>query len=66
LVLGKRTSNPDIVKEKIIKCNPIADDSLALELKEFISAIEDKREGNGVEAYDTLKIVEEVYKQNKI
>jgi predicted dehydrogenase len=66
LILGKRTKDPDIVKEKVIRCNPIADNSLKLELKQFISQI---HEGlpypSDWDAYRTLKIVEEVYKQNK-
>jgi predicted dehydrogenase len=61
LILGKRTSDPDKVIERVIKCNPIADNSLKLELNEFIS-----EKGNAQEAYETLKIVEEVYKTNKL
>lgn len=68
LILGKRTANPDRVKERVIKCNPIADNSLILELKEFISAI---RRGTSLkpdvlEACETLRIVEEVYRTNKL
>jgi len=68
LITGKRTANPDIVKEKTIICNPIADNSLALELKEFVSAIQ-KGTPLGCtpqDAYETLKVVEEVYKTNQI
>jgi predicted dehydrogenase len=68
LVLGLRTKDPDKVKERVIKCNPIADKSLELELKEFISAIKEGRMTNPspIDAYETLKVVEEVYKQSKI
>ena len=68
LIFGKRTSDPDKVREKIIKCNPIADNSLKLELEEFISAIKGKRPTtpSAQDAYGTLKIVEEVYRTNKI
>ncbi len=67
LILGLRTKDPDVVKEKIIKCDPVADHSLELELKEFISAI---KKGTPLDptpqdAYETLKIVEEVYEENK-
>jgi predicted dehydrogenase len=61
LILGKRTKDPDKVKETIIECNPVADDSLRLELKDFLSAIKNKRQPL-MDAYETLKIVEEVYR----
>src|SRR3990167_1559883 len=62
LILGKRTKNPDTVKEEWIDCNTNADDSLVLELKEFISAIREVRSTtpSPVDAYETLKIVEEI------
>ena len=66
LIVGKRTKDPDVVKEEVIKCDPVADHSLELELKEFISAIRTGKETNALDAYETLKIVEEVYKTNKI
>ena len=68
LVLGKRTKDPEKVRERVIKCNPVADDSLKLELREFLSAIREDRVTNPspLDAYETLKIVEEVYKTNKI
>jgi predicted dehydrogenase len=67
LIQGIRTKNPDIVNEKIIKCNPVADNSLALELKDFISTIKrGKPFPSSADAFETLKIVEEVYRTNKI
>lgn len=67
LIFGKRTKDPDVVKERIIKCNPIADNSLALELKEFISAIKKGTplSPTPLDAYETLRLVEEVYRSNK-
>jgi predicted dehydrogenase len=68
LILGLRTKDPDKVKERVIKCNPIADDSLKLELKEFMSAIKENRVTNPspIDAYETLKVVEEVYRTNRL
>jgi len=69
LVVGKRSRDfIGKVKEKIIVCNPVADDSLALELVEFVSAIKQKRQPipSGAEAYETLKIVEKIYANNKL
>ena len=65
LVYGKRTDDPDIVKETIIKCNPIADRSLELELEAFLKAIRTENDiYTSVEACETLRIVEKVYQQN--
>jgi hypothetical protein len=51
----------------VIKCDPIADHSLEHEFKEFIST---KKPGGSLPppsaAYETLKIVEEIYRTNKI
>lgn len=66
LILGKRTKDPDVVKEKLIKCNPIADNSLKKELKEFVSAIKKGEQLDNTDAYETLRIVEQVYRQNKL
>ena len=57
LILGKRTKNPDVTKEKVIKCNANADKSLELELKEFLSAIKENRPTvpHPLDAYETLK-----------
>lgn len=69
LVIGKRAADfTGEVKEKVIICNPKADDSLTLELAEFVSAI---RQGRAVapspiEAYETLKIVKKIYAANKL
>ena len=60
LIVGKRTNNPDVTKETIIKCDPVADHSLERELKDFISG-----HSNAQDAYETLKIVEEVYRKDK-
>ena len=62
LILGKRTKDPDKVKERIIKCDPIADHSLELELKDFMSG----SVSNAQDAYETLRIVEEVYRRDRI
>lgn len=61
LIVGKRTKNPDVVKERVIKCDPVADHSLKRELKDFISG-----HSNAQEAYETLKIVETVYRKDRI
>lgn len=66
LILGRRTSNPDIIKQTVIPCDPIADHSLEYELVEFISAIHRSNSLYPMEAYETLKIVEEIYKTNKL
>ena len=67
LIVGKRTKNSDVVKERIIKCDSIADHSLKLELKEFLSAIKQGRQTtpSSLDAYKTLKIVEEVYRKDR-
>lgn len=62
LIVGKRTKDPDVVKERVIKCDPIADHSLELELKDFKSG----KGSNAQDAYETLKIVEEVYRKDRI
>ena len=68
LIIGRKTKDPDIVKEEIVKCDPIADHSLELELKEFISAIENgtQLDPTPEDAYETLRIVEEIYRKDKI
>ena len=56
------------VKEKVVFCNSVADDSLVLELKEFISAIKYGRQvdPSPESAYETLKVVEDIYRTNKL
>ena len=69
LVIGRRAADfTGEVKEKVITCNPIADDSLTLELAEFVSAIKKGRQTvpSPAEAYETLKIVEKIYRSNKL
>ncbi|KKS77889.1 MAG: hypothetical protein UV74_C0002G0017 [Candidatus Woesebacteria bacterium GW2011_GWB1_43_14] len=69
LIIGKRAKDfTGEVKEKVIACNSVADDSLALELKEFISAIRQERSTTPSpnDAYETLKIVEKIYSDNKL
>jgi predicted dehydrogenase len=68
LIVGKCTKDPDKPKERTIICNAVADDSLALELKEFISAVRNGTPTNPtpLDAHETLKIVERIYKTNKI
>lgn len=68
LTIGLRTKDPDVVKEKVIICNDDSDNSLRLELKEFISAITKDTDINPT-AEDcalTLRIVEQVYKESPI
>lgn len=69
LVIGKRASDSTVeVKEKVVICNPKADDSLTLELAEFVAAITQGRPvvPTPAEAYETLKIVEKIYAANKL
>ena len=68
LILGKRTNNPDVVKEKWIDCDAIADHSLELELKEFTSWINKNKNITPLmlDAYMTLKVIENVYIEDKI
>lgn len=69
LIIGKRADDfVSGVKEKVIVCNSVADNSLTLELAEFVSAV---RQGRQVapfptKAYETLKIVEKIYRANKL
>ncbi len=69
LTVGRRSddfSSP--AKERIILCNSDADKSLALELNEFLFSIDKRRLPipSGKDAYETLKIVENIYKDNKL
>ena len=69
LVISKRSADfTGEVKERVVDCNSNADDSLALELEEFISAIKQDRQPipSPTEAYETLKIVEKIYRANKL
>ena len=69
LVVGKRTADfTSAVTEQTIVCNSNADDSLTRQLKEFIAAIKQKRSPVPAprNAYETLKIVEEIYRTNKL
>lgn len=69
LIIGKRSLDfSGEIKEKTIECNSVADDSLTLELKEFVTAIKTHREPNPspLSAYETLKVVEAVYKKSKL
>ena len=61
LIVGKRIKDFDVIKEEVIKCDSNANHSLKLELKEFMSG-----KSNAMDACETLKIVEEVYKKDKI
>lgn len=62
LIFGSRMKDPDEVREFVISCDPIADHSLELELKDFISG----KGSNAEDAYETLRIVEEVYRKDRI
>lgn len=67
LIWGERNAkDPDHPVEKEYVCNPDADASLVKELEEFISAIKEKRQPvpSGMDAVETLKIVERVYQNN--
>jgi len=73
LVIGKRADDfIGPVKEKIVKCNPLADDSLMLELKHFSDIIRGRKKNPLISgayisnAYEALKIVEKVYRDNKL
>ena len=66
LIIGKRTDDFDVVKEQVIECDPIADHSLELELQEFIEAVKEGKQLDNTDAYETLKIVESVYRKDKI
>ncbi len=66
LILGKRTKDSDVTKERVIKCNPIADNSLALELEDFMYLHRHSMIGNAMDSYETLRVVEDVYKNDKI
>src|SRR3990167_6896324 len=61
LIVGKRTKDPDVVNETVIECDAVADHSLELELKEFMSG-----SSNAMDAYETLKIVEEIYRKDRV
>lgn len=66
LIWGKRDDQySDHPVEKEFICDPDADQSLVLELKEFVSAIKHKRDPvpSGRDAYEVLRIVEKVYKK---
>jgi predicted dehydrogenase len=63
LIVGKRSKDfTGLSKEKVIKCKP--DDSLYSEFKEFIGSVVNKKPLMSQDPYNTLNIVEEVYKQN--
>jgi predicted dehydrogenase len=69
LVVGKRSADfTGVVRERVITCNSKADDSLSLEVQEFISAIKQGRQvvPAPVWAYETLRIVEKIYRTNKL
>ena len=69
LVIGKRSKNfSSEVKEELVICNSHADDSLALVLSEFIAAQRRKRTANPSpsDAYEVLKVVEKIYKENRL
>lgn len=68
VILGLRDPKyVGIPKEEEITCNPDADLSLMRELNEFADAIRERRDPtpNGADGYAALKIVEQIYKQNK-
>jgi len=67
LIIGKRTKDPDVVKEKAIICDSVADHSLEFELKEFVLDVKQNKPtySNPIDAYKTLEIVEEVYRGDK-
>jgi len=69
LIIGKRSADfSRDIAEKVVVCNSNADDSLALELQEFISSINERREPtpSALDAYETLRVVESVYKQSRL
>lgn len=66
VILGTRSAESGVEKEEEIICDPNADLSLERELKEFTSAIMEKRAPvpGGVDALQTLQIVERIYSKN--
>jgi len=62
LIVGRRTRDPDVTKDRVIVCNPNADRSLELELKDFMSGTD----SNAMDAYETLNIVDEVYRKDRL
>lgn len=65
LIIGIRSKNfSGKPKERTVECNPEADNSLARELKEFVTAIRENRQPvpSGRDGYETLRIVEKIYK----
>jgi predicted dehydrogenase len=64
LIVGARTKDYK-EKEKIIKCETNANVSLAKELKEFVSAIRERREPSpsAKDAFEVLKITEKIGKK---
>ncbi len=69
LIVGRRAKDFDReVKEKTIVCNSNADDSLKLELEEFVSAIKQRRNTSPspTDAFENLRIIEKVYSASKL
>ncbi len=65
VIIGLRDPNlKELPKEKVIECNPDADQALVKELKEFLLAIRQRRQPKpGIQdALEVLKIVEGVYR----
>lgn len=68
LIVGVRDPNfKKALQERVIACDSDADHSLAKELKEFVSAIRQKRDPkpDGHDAYEALKIVQAMYEPKK-
>lgn len=67
VIWGKRSENFGVEKEEIIECDTDANKSLILEIEEFVSAIKEKRDPkpSGRDAFEVLKIVEEVYRSQE-
>lgn len=78
--LGQRYGGTEIVKlcrrpkdfsrdvqETVVRCNPIADNSLIYVLENFIDVVGGKKKTQmtGENAYEVLRVVEKIYKQNK-
>ncbi len=66
LIFCKRKEDFDRnIKGRVIECNPVADDSLMLMLKEFVLAVKEERPPvpSPLDALKTLKVTQEVYRQ---
>jgi predicted dehydrogenase len=64
LTIGLRKKDGTVIEKEII-CNPDADNSLRLELQNFVRSIKNKKQSvpGGQDALKVLKLVEKFYRQ---